>query len=409
MNAITVDEVYDAAVKLMGGASMNQGSRLKAHLVPSTALGARQGSRQEPSTFSLQPSAQRVSTLQRQRVLIIGPSNIGDAILASDVVAAVSQHFADAHLTLVVGERAKAVFVDDPRIHTLVDADAFTSLAGRLKLALALWRYHPHIVVDLRHTLYPVLLKPLRVWRYAFSPPKTLIHMRDRHLWKLSAQVPEIASSNTLHRSASRGARVNGAAVWLSAKDTLHIDGLWRRWNFTDSERLVIICPGARSHIKRWDTVGFARVADRLIREAGVRVVFCGEPEEEPIVESIRDLMGQPALSAVGLTTIRQLGALMQRAQLVITNDSASLHLASALQVPTLAIFGPTNATKYGPTVLPSRVIRRRLFCAPCEAPQCRFNHECMRFITPEEVWEAAKELLEGRRWKVEGGRAGAP
>src|SRR3989338_7832489 len=80
----------------------------------------------------------------KNRVLIIGPSNIGDAILTGDVIAVVRHALPDAHLALVVGERAKALFVDDPRIQTLVNADAFDSVAGRLTLALALWRYHPH-------------------------------------------------------------------------------------------------------------------------------------------------------------------------------------------------------------------------------------------------------------------------
>ena len=84
----------------------------------------------------------------------------------------------------------------------------------------------------------------------------------------------------------------------------------------------------------------------------------------------------------------------MQRAQLVITNDSASLHLASTLDVPTVAIFGPTDEAKYGPTSRARRVIRRRLFCAPCEQALCRFHHECMRFISPDEVYEAARGLL---------------
>jgi len=182
--------------------------------------------------------------------------------------------------------------------------------------------------------------------------------------------------------------------VWLSPRDLSHADHLWKRWRLEQGKPLVIICPGARSHIKRWTAEGFARVAERLMAEAGAQVVFSGEPDEEPVIEEVLQRMDRRAHSAVGLTTIRQLGALMSRAQLVVTNDSASLHLASTLRVPTVAIFGPTDAAKYGPTSPSSRTVRRRLFCAPCERPLCRFDHECMRFISPEEVYRAAEELL---------------
>ena len=330
----------------------------------------------------------------RQRALIIGPSNIGDAVLASDVVAAVHHRFSEAHLTLVVGARARRLFVEDPRVDTLVDADAFTSLGGRLKLALALWRYQPHIVVDLRHTAYPLLLAPLRVWRYLRQPPRTIRHMRERQLWKLRVQVPALAAASP-QREGSSGLE----PLWIGAKDAGQIDTLWRRWGLEGARRLVVICPGARSHIKRWAAEGFARVADRLIEEAGAQIVFSGEPEEESVVQEVLGCMRYRACSDVGLTTVRQLGELMRRAQLVITNDSASLHVASALRVPTVAIFGPTDEAKYGPTSARRRVIRRRLFCAPCERSLCRFNHECMRFISSGEVYEAARHLLDaGRR-----------
>ncbi len=324
----------------------------------------------------------------RTRILIIGPSNIGDAILSHEVIAAVHRGSPDAHVTLVVGARAQSLFADDPRIHTLVDSDAFDSAWGRCSLALALWRYRPHVVVDLRHTFYPILLKPFSAWRYLRQPPAALVHMRERHRWKLRAQAPHltaVTSSTTAD---------GGSALWLSAKDIAHVEALRRRWNVADAQRLVIICPGARSHIKRWGAEGFAQVADRLIRETHAHVVFSGEPDEESVVDTIRSLMRERAHSAVGLVTIRQVGALMRQASLVITNDSASLHLASALNVPTLAIFGPTDAAKYGPTAARSRTIRRRLFCAPCEQALCRFNHECMRFIGADEVFQAACELL---------------
>ena len=318
-----------------------------------------------------------------RRILIIGPSNIGDAILMSPVVEVVHRSDPAAHVTLVVGERAAALFQDDPRVHALVETNRFDSPLGRLRLALALWRYHPQVVIDLRHTLYPLLLKPLTCWRYLSGSPRAASHMRERHLWTLRLHAPQIAASDGIEGS-----------VWLSPRDLSHADHLWKRWRLEQGKPLVIICPGARSHIKRWTAEGFARVAERLMAEAGAQVVFSGEPDEEPVIEEVLQRMDRRAHSAVGLTTIRQLGALMSRAQLVITNDSASLHLASALRVPTVALFGPTDAAKYGPTAPRSRALRRRLFCAPCERPLCRFQHECMRFISPEEVFRAAEELL---------------
>ncbi len=422
-----------------------------------------------------------------RRILIIGPSNIGDAILMSGVVALLRRRWPEAHLTLVVGARARALFIDDPRVQVLVDADRFDSALGRAKLAFALWRYRPQVVVDLRHTAHPLFLKPLSVWRYLRRPPRTIAHMRERQLWFLAAQAPSartqfntqrdsadcglISQTDTLSATSSRNRRhpVGGverrsrrvdptgqaaaeSPLWFVPRDETHVEALWSRWKLdapstrapasaggprsgfrpiprpsasgscssgacpSDPEPqrgtgvqedatglpvglharpVVVICPGARSHIKRWTAEGFARVADRLIADCGAEVVFSGEPDEKTVIDEILGLMRGRAHNAVGLVTIRQLGLLMRRARLVITNDSASLHMASAVGAPTVAIFGPTDEAKYGPTAPRRRTVRRRLFCAPCEQPLCRFSHECMRFISADEVFRAACELLE--------------
>jgi heptosyltransferase-2 len=149
-----------------------------------------------------------------------------------------------------------------------------------------------------------------------------------------------------------------------------------------------------RSHLKRWPAESFAAVAQKLHREMHFEIILSGEPDEEPIIEEMRRQLAIPLHSIVGLTTIRQLGLLMQRMSVVITNDSASLHLASAMDVPTVAIFGPTDANKYGPWGSRARVVRRKLFCAPCEQPQCRFTHECMRYVSAEEVVAAVRDVL---------------
>ena len=337
-----------------------------------------------------------------QRVLIIGPSNVGDALLIHEVLCRVRACLPRAHIALMVGTRATAVFLDDPRIHTLIDLGLFDGVLGQLRLAWDLWRYQPHILVDLRHTLYPLLLKPLQAWRYLRQPPRAIRHMRDRHLWKLRIQVPDIRRCRSDGGANDRGLEPRASSLerssmpWCSHKELAHLEQLFHRWGLQGGRRLVVMCPGARSHIKRWMAEGFARVADRLIAEQQVQVVLSGEPDEQSVIEEIQAFMRRQAPHLLGLVTIRQLAAVMERAALVITNDSASLHAASVAGAPTVAIFGPTDAARYGPTAPQRRVVRRRLFCAPCEQALCRFNHECMRFISPDDVYQAACELLNG-------------
>ena len=104
--------------------------------------------------------------------------------------------------------------------------------------------------------------------------------------------------------------------------------------------------------------------------------------------------MKSSAENICGRTSFLELVSLMKKADLVITNDSAPLHIADALRRPVLAIFGPTDPRKYGPRYRYSVVASRLLFCAPCEKAQCRFHHECMTELGVDEVYQKALSIL---------------
>ncbi len=320
-----------------------------------------------------------------KRIIIIGPSNIGDGVLVMDVIAAVCRTYPDAQIGLVVGERASMLFDQDERIHRLWAIDTFEGALGRIKLLIELMQYRAEACVDLRGTAFPLLLAPKVFWRYLKQPPKRIVHMHKRHLWKLSHQLPEAAASMD---------KKDKPSLWQSASDTERVNQLWSRWRLSSALPVIVICPGARSHIKRWTVEGFAQVADRLIEEHEAQIIFSGEIAEKGVIDDVMELMTKPAYSAVGMLTVRQLAWVMHRATLVITNDSASLHLASNVSTPTVAIFGPTDATQYGPIAPHHQVLRRQLFCSPCKVALCAYNHECMRYISADEVYAAADTLL---------------
>jgi ADP-heptose:LPS heptosyltransferase len=321
-----------------------------------------------------------------QRIVVIGLSNVGDGVLTVPVIQRLHARYPDAFLTLFVGERAQSIFLNDPRVHQIVCTDEYSGPAGRLGLVQHLWAAKPDVVIDLRNTVLPLLWKPWRAARYLTPPPASIAHMRDRHLWKLRRQDPS--------RGADDDAAPSAGPIWISDEEADRAERLLERWGVRDERRLVIVCPGARSHIKRWAPERFAAVADQLVERGGAQVVFTGEPAEAPVVEEILKSMRHAGYNATSATTVPQLAAVMRRAALVLTNDSASLHIACAAGAPVVAIFGPTDERKYGPTGPRDRVVRRRLFCAPCEAAQCRFSHECMRYVSVEEVAEAALAVL---------------
>jgi heptosyltransferase-2 len=163
---------------------------------------------------------------------------------------------------------------------------------------------------------------------------------------------------------------------------------------------LIGLHPGASfGPAKRWIPERFAALADRLIGALDADVLIFGSPEERPLGEEIaRTMQHTPALAA-GETSLRQLLALMAQCRLMVTNDSGPMHLAAALGVPLVAVFGSTSERATGPVGARVRIVKHRVVCSPCGLPDCPIDFRCMHGVSVEEAFKAVLELV--KRWHI--------
>ena len=134
---------------------------------------------------------------------------------------------------------------------------------------------------------------------------------------------------------------------------------------------------------KQWPEARFAALADWIAGRYGARIVIFGGPGDEALGRRIAGRMEQRAVNLAGRTDLAEAMALIEGLDLFITNDSGLMHVAAALDVPLIALFGSTNPVTTGPWGSRSRVVRTDVACSPCLKPQCPEGHmECMRRIT---------------------------
>jgi heptosyltransferase-2 len=146
---------------------------------------------------------------------------------------------------------------------------------------------------------------------------------------------------------------------------------------------------------KRWFPDRYAAVADALQQEFGVRTVIFGSPSDLPVAKEVAAKMKKPPVLLTGRTSLGQLMALIRRCRLLITNDSGPMHLAAALDVPQLAIFGSTSEVATGPLSREALVIKQQVDCNPCFLRECPTDFRCMKGIPVERVLEEARKILD--------------
>jgi heptosyltransferase-2 len=163
-------------------------------------------------------------------------------------------------------------------------------------------------------------------------------------------------------------------------------------------DTLIGIHPGATgSSAKRWLAERYAEVGDRLASRHGVRVALLGGPKEIGLSNEIRSYMKTSPLFLAGETSLEALIGIIDSLCLLVTNDSGPMHLASALEVPTVAVFGPTDERETGPMGRHARVVRKHVDCSPCLLKECTTDHRCMRLVEVGEVYEEAVNLMESK------------
>ena len=145
---------------------------------------------------------------------------------------------------------------------------------------------------------------------------------------------------------------------------------------------------------KRWLLSRYAQLADRLIGALHADVLIFGSGEERPLAEEIARAMKHTPLILAGETSLRQLMALFAQCRLVVSNDSGSMHLAAALGLPVVAIFGSTDERATGPVGARARVVKKPVDCSPCGLRECPIDFRCMKSVSVDDVFVAALELV---------------
>ncbi|MBI1953056.1 MAG: glycosyltransferase family 9 protein [Candidatus Omnitrophica bacterium] len=313
---------------------------------------------------------------RKMRVLLIELSNLGDAVLTYPAIGSLWKAYPGGEFHVLAGPRSAPLFREDPRFNRVWVLEKGADVLDQISMVAGLFLQRFDLVVDFRHSLIPLFLFTRRT-KLLRRPPPDPAHRVFRHLKvvaDLGLDAPEAA-----------------VPLFYGPEDEREVA---RR--LKPGAKTMVISPGSRSHLKRWPPVRFAAVADRLAAEEGMQPVLVGSPEEGETAQAVTASMRQEALDFTGDLTFRQLAALLSRASLCVTHDSAILHMAQAMNTPTLALFGPTDEAKYGPRNPNSLVVRKRVACAPCERALCPYGHECLQWLSADEVFEAALQVLRG-------------
>ncbi len=341
------------------------------------------------------------------QILIIKLSAIGDVVHCLPVLDALRGRYPDARITWAVGDAAAEILQGNPLIDELLIFPRsrwseglsclpnWPELIGEMRgFVRALRSREYDVALDFQGLLKSGLIMGLCKSRRKIG----FDGQREGSSLFLNEKLPPFDKDEHAVLRYLRLVRHLGAEVrdpkfplWLRPEDKSEAQRVLEEAGIAGKD-IVALTPGTRWDTKLWTPEGFAQVAD-LCQDRGLAPVVVGGPGDSPLARAISSRAKGPVVDLTGQTGLRSLAALYKRSKLVISTDTGPMHIAAAVEVPVVALFGPTAPWRTGPFGRIHHVVRLDLKCSPCFRRSCS-EPRCMTEITAELVMEKVDRIL---------------
>ena len=333
------------------------------------------------------------------RILIVNVNWIGDVIFSTPFIKAVRLANPDSYIACLLHPRCIDILKDNPRIDEIILYDEegiHKSLLGKFKLISYLRKKRFDTAFILHRSFTKALITFLAGVRKRIGYP-------TKHRGSLLTKALEIPDEEThkveyflnLARVSGIDTRDITYEFFIKDSDRQKTAQFLKENGVFNNDLLIVLCPGGNWDQKRWQKENFAKLGDIFIEKLGAKVIISGAKKDIPLAEEIQKMMKLRPIISCGRTTLKELGALLERANLVVANDTGPMHIAVAMKTNVVALFGPTSPRLTGPYGLGSyHVIWKNEGCdVPCYDVTCTDNR-CMSAITVEDVFKEAKDML---------------
>jgi heptosyltransferase-2 len=337
-----------------------------------------------------------------RRILIRSANWVGDAVMTTPALRAIRQHFPGARITLLAKPWVLPVFEHNPHVDERLvyqAADRHRGLMGLWRLAKDLRQQRFDLAVLLQNAFEAALLAWLaRIpQRLGFTTDgRSLLLTHRMRNWPALKKGHLVDYYLGLLKEAGFSAEGRDLELFLTPQERMAARRMLTDLGISQTDVIIGINPGATyGTAKRWPADRYIALSRKLIQEKGVKILVFGGPGEARLGQEIAGRTGQGCFNLCDRTTLHQAMSLIDCCRAFVTNDSGLMHVAAALNIPQVAVIGPTDPHVTGPTNAESRIVRAENGCerAPCLLTHCPIDHRCMQKIDMEAVYTAVSTL----------------
>lgn len=338
------------------------------------------------------------------KILIVCLDNIGDLVMSTMLPRALKKRFSKSSIAYLVKEYTKDIVFSNPFVDEVMIFNP-SWLSDYLKKHFTFGQIFK-LIKDLRLRRFDLSLVVNADWKKALLPYLTRIPERIGHKRKKAGFFLNKAviyqNSQTRHMMEDNldllevlgiKREENIPEVFSNAQSDKFVYEFIKGKSISSEKRIVGIHPFSLNPARSWEITKFAALCDKLVLEKGV-VLFLLIRKGDSRVDKMLKLIHNNQTYVTNDCDLAQMIAFIKECSVFVGNDSGPMHIAAALNVPVVGIFGPSNPVRFGPLGENNIVVKNDLPCAPCSStPDCK-TLECIKSITVDEVYQAVNKLL---------------
>jgi heptosyltransferase II len=339
------------------------------------------------------------------KILIRATNWVGDAIMALPALRAMRARFPDVGITIVARPYVADIYQDQQICNQLIIYDprgVHSGFSGRERLAAELRRQRFDVALLLQNAFDAAWL----AWRA--SIPERIGYARDGRSLLLTKAVPipkpgEIPAHEKfyylelLRRAGWVDSLAEESLIAMNVPEEKRrraAEFLLESGARPNALRVAIGAGASYGSAKCWSPQRFAEVANRLQSQSDAEIILFGTATEAAVSNAIAADMRRRPIDLTGKTAIADLSALLSQCHLFIGNDSGAMHVAAAVGLPVVVVFGPTDPLGTAPVTPHCSIVQEKPYCSPCFLRRCPTDHRCMMKVTPDMVEAAVKPWL---------------
>lgn len=341
-----------------------------------------------------------------ERILVVAPNWLGDAVMALPALADVRRHYPGARLVVAARSSVAPLYSMVPGVDAVVPLSWRGKLTDRSTLrtdVAGIRREKPDVAILLPHSFASAwLVKEAGAaerWGFSADVRGALL---TRAIRRPRRSMHQSAYYQTLVRELRipNGPRDPEIVVPPAATEAARALLTSRGWD--GARPLMVVAAGAAyGTAKRWLPAHFVQLIELVAQNRSLQSVLVGSAADaettRQIAAAVRASDGPAPIDIAGATTLEVLAGVLGLAAVCVSNDSGAMHLAGAVGVPLVSIFGPTREYETAPLTRPrarSDVLVHPVWCRPCMLRECPLDHRCMKGIAPERVADAVDRVI---------------